>query len=115
MDGEVATLSLEVEVQRSALVQIATPSFELTRTLEGCDRESRRVNQERQRYEKLRAVEARREERLKALERLAQGRAEAAEEVARKESALSGFAGLDAKIQASRREIENADGLNAAS
>jgi exonuclease SbcC len=32
-EGEVATLSLEVEVQRSTLVQIATPSSELTRTL----------------------------------------------------------------------------------
>ena len=62
-------------------------------------------------YEELRAVEARRDERLKALDRLAQARAEVSEELARKESALSAFADLDAKMQASRREIENTDRL----
>ena len=111
LEGEVATLSLEVEVQRSSLLQIVTPSFELTRTLEGCERDRRKVDQERQGYEELRAVEARRDERLKALERLAQGRAEVTEELARKESALSAFADLDGKMQASRREIENTDRL----
>ena len=98
LEGEVATLSLEVEVQRSSLIQIVTPSFELTRTLEGCERDRRKVDQERQRYQELRAVEARRDERLKALERLAQGRAEVTEELARKESALSAFSDLDAKM-----------------
>jgi exonuclease SbcC len=111
LEGEAATLSLEVEVQRSSLVQITTPSSELTRTLEGCERDRRRVDQERQRYEELRAVEARRDERLKALERLVQGRAEVTEELARKESALSAFADLDGKMQASRREIEGTDRL----
>jgi exonuclease SbcC len=111
LEGEVATLSIEVDVHRSSLVQIATPSSELTRTLEGCERQRRVVEEERHRYEELRAVEARRDERLKALERLAQGRAEVTEELARKESALSAFADLDGKMQASRREIENADRL----
>jgi exonuclease SbcC len=111
LEGEVGTLSLEVEVQRSTLVQIATPSFELTRTLEGCERERRKVDQERQHYEELRAVEARREERLKGLERLNQGRAELAEEVTRRESELSAFSDLEAQMQASRREIENMERL----
>jgi exonuclease SbcC len=111
LEGQVGTLSLEVEVQRSSLVQIATPSSELTRTLEGCERERRKFDQEQQRYEELRAVEARRDERLKSLDRLNQARAELAEELARKESALSGFADLDAQVQASRREIENTDRL----
>ena len=109
LEGEVATLSLEVEVQRSSLIQIVTPSFDLTRTLEGCERDRRKVGQERQRYEELRAVEARRDERLKALERLVQGRAEVTEELGRKESALSAFADLDGRMQVSRREIENTD------
>ena len=111
LEGEVATLSIEVEAQRNSLVQIATPSFELTRTLEGCERDRKKVDQERERYEELRAVEARRDERLKALERLVQGRAEVAEELGRKESALSAFSGLDAKMHGSRQEIENADRL----
>ena len=109
LEGEVATLSIEVEVQRSSLIQIATPSSQLTRTLEGCERERRNVDQERQRYEELRAVEARREERLKGLDRLNQARAELAEGLAQKESGLSAFADLDGKMQASRREIENSD------
>jgi exonuclease SbcC len=109
LEGEVATLSLEVEVQSSSLVHIVTPSCELTRTLEGCERERRKVDQERQRYEELRAVEARREERLKGLERLNQARADQADELARKESALSAFRDLDSQMQASRREIENVD------
>jgi exonuclease SbcC len=111
LEGDVATLSIEVEVQRGSLVQISTPSSELNRTLEGCERDRRKVDQERQRYEELRAVEARREERLKALDRVNQARAEVAEELAGKESALSVFADLDARVQASRREIENADRL----
>jgi exonuclease SbcC len=111
LEGEVATLSLEVEVQRSSLFQIVTPSFEVTRTLEGCERDRRKVDQERQRYEDLRAVEARRDERLKALERLARARTEVGEELSRKESALSAFSDLDAMMHGSRREIENADHL----
>jgi len=120
LEGEVATLSIEVEVQRGSLVQIVTPSSELTRTLEGCERDRRKVDQERQRrvvdeerqrYEELRAVEARRGERLKGLDRLNQARVELTEELGRKESALSAFSDLDGKMQASRREIENADRL----
>jgi len=111
LEGEVATLSIEVEVQRSSLIQIVTPSFDLTRTLEGCERDRKKVDQERQRYEEVRAVEARRDERLKALERMAQARAEVSEELSRKESGLSAFSDLDAKIHTSRREIENADRL----
>ncbi len=109
LEGEVATLSLEVELQRSSLIPIVTPSFELTRTLEGCERERREVDQERQRYQELRAVEARRDERLKALNRLAHARTEVGDELSRKESALSAFSDLDAKMQASRQEIENAE------
>ena len=111
LEGEVATLSIEVEVQRGSLVQIATPSSELTRTLEGCERQRRVVDEERRRYEELRAVEARREERLKGLDRLNQARAELAEELVRKQSALSVFADLDAQMQTSRRVIEETDRL----
>jgi exonuclease SbcC len=111
LEGEVATLSIEVEVQRGSLVQIAMPSFELTRKLEDCERDRKKVDQERQRYQELRAVEARREERLKGLDRLNQARAEVAGELARKESALSVFADLDGKVQASRREVESTDRL----
>ncbi len=111
LEGGVATLALEVEVQRSSLIQIATPSSKLTRTLEGCERERRAIDQERQQYEELRAVEARRDERLKAMERMAQGRAEVTAELARKESALSAFPDLDGKMQASRQELEAVDRL----
>jgi DNA repair protein SbcC/Rad50 len=111
LEGEAATLSLEVEVQRSSLLQITTPSYELTRTLEGCERDRKKVDQERERYEELRVAEARRDERLKVLERSAQARKEVGEELSRKESALSAFADLDANMQASRREIENTDRL----
>ena len=111
LEGEVTTLSIEVEVQRGSLVQIATPSSELTRTAESCERDRRKFDQERQRYAELQAVEARRDERLKALERLVNGRAEVTDELGRKESALSAFADFDGKMQASRREIENTDRL----
>lgn len=108
LEGGVETLSLEVQVQRDSLVQIATPSFQLTRTLEGCERERAKIDQERKQYEELRVVEARSEERLKALERLSQSRVELAQELARKESILSGFNDLDAKMIVARKEIENA-------
>ena len=111
MGGEVATLSIDVEVQRGSLIQIVTLSFDLTRTLEGCERYRRKVDQERQRYEELPAIEARRDERLKALERLAQTRTEVTEEPARKESARSAFSDLDGKMQTSRRAVDNTDRL----
>jgi len=111
LEGEIATLSIEVEVQRGSLVQIATPSSELNRALEGCERQRRVVDGERQRNEELRAVEARREERPKGLDRLNQARVEVANELARKESGLSVFADLDARIQTSRREVESTDRL----
>jgi exonuclease SbcC len=109
LDGEISTLSIEVEVQRSSLIQIVTPSIELNRTLEGCERDRRNVDQERQRYDELQAVEARREERLKGLDRLNQARTELAVELERKELGLSAYADLDARMQTSRREVENTD------
>jgi exonuclease SbcC len=109
LEGDVATLSIEVDVQRGSLVQLATPSSQLTRTLEGCEQDRRKVDQERQRYEELRAVEVRREERLKGLGRLNQAQAELAGELTQKESTLSVFADLDVQMRTSRREIEDTD------
>ncbi len=109
LQGSVATLSLEVEVQRSSLVQIPTPSSQVTWLLEGCERERTKVDLERRRHEELRAVEARRDERLKALQRLSHDRLDLAEELAKKESALTGFGDLDAKLNAARRETTNID------
>jgi exonuclease SbcC len=111
LEGEVATLSIEVEVQRGSLVQIDKPSSELNRTLEACERDRRKVDQDRQRYEELRAVEARRDERLKGLERLNQTRAELAEELDNKQSALSQYADIDSQIQSSYRELESTERL----
>jgi len=111
LEGEVATLSLEVEVQRSTLVRVTTPPSELTRTLDDCERQRRTLDQERRRYEELRAVEARREERLEGLDRLNQTRAELVEELAGKQSDLSQYADLDAQIQASSRELESMEKL----
>jgi exonuclease SbcC len=111
LEGEVATLSIEVEVQRGSLVQIPTPSSELNQTLEGCERQRKVIDTDRQRHEELRAVEVRREERLKGLDRLNQARLELAEVLAGKESALSAFADLDARMQSSRREVEGTDRL----
>jgi exonuclease SbcC len=109
LEGGVGTLSLEVEVQRGSLVQIATPSSQLTRTLEAFERDRAKVNQQRRHFDELRAVEARREERVKAVSRMSQDRAQVAEELARKESALARFADLDGKLCTARREIANAD------
>ena len=109
LEGGIATISLEVEVQRSSLVPITTPTSKLTETLSGCERERTKLDQERRRSEELRAVEARRDERLKALERLSQNRADVSGELAKKQSALSGLTDLDAKLDASHKDIETAD------
>jgi DNA repair protein SbcC/Rad50 len=109
LEDRVTTLSLEVEVQQSSLVQIAAPSSQLTRTLQGCERDRAKLDQERLRYQELSAVEARRDERLKTFDHLSQNRREIAEELARKESALSAFADLGARMNAVRRETEDAD------
>jgi len=72
LEEKIATLQLEAEVQRGSLVQIASPSSQLTRTLESCERERR------------------------ALDR---ARTELAEELARKEAALSAFTELDRSFE----------------
>src|SRR5436309_7281694 len=97
LEGEVATLQLEAEVQRGSLVEIATPSSQLTRTLENCERERRTLDQERRRYEELRADEARRDERLKPQERLGEAVAELAETLATKEAALTALSDVRAR------------------
>ncbi len=109
LEGGIATISLEVKVQHSSLAPITTPSAKLTQALERCERERAKLDQERRRSEELRAVEARRDERLKALERLSQNRADVTGELAKKQSALSGFTDLDAKLDASHKEIETVD------
>lgn len=109
LEGRVTTLSLEVEVQQNSLVQIAAPSSQLTRTLQGCERDRAKLEQERLPYEELRAIEARRDERLKTFDHLSQNRREVAEELAGKESAVSAFADLGARMNAVRRETEDAD------
>ena len=111
LKGETATLQLEVNLQRGSLVQIAAPSSQLTRTLESCERERRILDQERRRYEELRAVEARREERLKAQKWLSQARAELAEELARKEGSLFAFSELDPELRAARRRVDDLNRL----
>jgi hypothetical protein len=87
LEGEVATLSIEVDVQCSSLIRIVISSRELNRTLERCERQRKAIDQGRQRYEELGAVETRREERLKGLGRLNRARAEVARELTGKESA----------------------------
>src|SRR5205823_12476612 len=72
LEEKIATLQLEAEVQRGSLVQIASPSSQLTRALESCERERR------------------------ALDR---ARTELAEELARKEAALSAFTELDRSFE----------------
>jgi exonuclease SbcC len=109
LEDQVATLSIEVEVQQSSLLHIATPSAQLLRTLQDIERERDKLDQKRRQYEELRAAEVRREERLKTFDRLSQNRQEVAEELARKEAALSAFADLDARIDAARRETQNAE------
>jgi DNA repair protein SbcC/Rad50 len=109
LESSFATLSLEVEVQRSSLVQIPTPSSQVTRLLEGCEHERAKLDLERRRHDELQAVEARLNERLKALQRLTQDRLEIAEELTKKESVLTGFADLDARLNTARSEIANID------
>ena len=112
LEGEVATLSLEVDVQRSSLVQIVTPSSELNRTLEGCERDRRKVDQDRQQYEELRAVEARREERLKGFGPTQSGPGGSWPRNWRGRNLRSpNLLTSTRKMQASRREIENTDRL----
>jgi exonuclease SbcC len=109
LEGGIATISLEVEVQRCSLVPITTPSSTFTQTLEECERERAKLDQERRLSAELRAVEARRDERLKALEHLLENREDVAGESAKKEAALSGFTDLDAKLNAAHQEVETAD------
>ena len=72
LEEKIATLQLEAEVQRGSLVQIASPSSQLTRTLESCERERRALDL---------------------------ARTELAEELARKEAALSAFTELDRSFE----------------
>src|SRR5260370_30261187 len=70
LEGSIATLALEVDVQRTSLKALPKSSAELTTDLERCEGERRDLQQRRSRYEELRRVDARRAERMIARERL---------------------------------------------
>ena len=65
---------------------LLTRSFDLTRTVEGSERERRKVGHGRLRFEEFQTVEVHRAERLNGLEQLSLARTGLPEEVAKKES-----------------------------
>ncbi|HTS10396.1 MAG TPA: AAA family ATPase [Candidatus Eisenbacteria bacterium] len=110
MEGEVATLELELEAQRSSLATIPVSSAQLTRQLREAERERQDVEAERKRQDEMRTAEARRAERASALERAVRDAATLDGELLGIEKELERFQGLEVEIKAVRRQAEEING-----
>jgi len=106
MEGEVATLELELEAQRNWLATIPVSSAQLTRQLREAERERQDVEAERKRQEEMRTAEARCAERAAALERAVRDAAALDGELLGVEKELEQFQDLEVEIKAVRRQAE---------
>jgi DNA repair protein SbcC/Rad50 len=110
MEGEVATLELELEVQRNSLATIPVGSAQLTRQLREAERERQDVEAVRQRQDEMRTAEARRAERASSLERAVRDAAALDSELLGVEKELGQIQGLEVEIKAVRRQAEEING-----
>lgn len=110
MEGEVSTLELELEAQRSSLATISISSAQLTRQLREAERERRDVEVVRQRQDEMRIAEARRAERASALERALRDETALDGQLLGVEKELKQFQGLEVEIKAVRRQVEEIHG-----
>jgi len=110
MEGEVATLELELEAQQNSLATIPVSSAQLTRQLREAERERQGVEAERKRQDEMRTAEARRAERASSLERAVRDEAALDRELLGVEKELEQFQGLEVEIKAVRRQAEEING-----
>jgi DNA repair protein SbcC/Rad50 len=106
LEGSVAALELEVEVQRSCLVPLTVGSAQLLRSLKDCERERQELEAVRKRQEALRVVEARRKERVVTAERLRLDLLEFEGQQQVVEQELNQFCGLASDIEAICKRLE---------
>jgi exonuclease SbcC len=109
-EGELSTLELELEAQRSLLATIPTSSAELARQLREVERERRDVEAVRRRQDEMRIAEARRAERASVLERAVRDEAALAGQLLGMEKELEHFQGLEAEIKAVQKQVEEING-----
>lgn len=106
LEGEIATMGLEVGLQRGSLVPITVGSGQLLKSLNDCERERRELNAARQRQEALRVVEARRKERVVTVERLRLDLLEFEGQQHGVEQKLNESRGLASEIEIIRKRLE---------
>lgn len=106
LEGSVATLELEVEVQSSRLVPITVGSAQLLRSLNDCERERQDLEVVRKRQEALRVVEARCKERVATAERLRLDLLEFEGQQQDVEQKLRQYCGLASDIEGIRKRLE---------
>lgn len=104
--GAVATLELEVDLQRCSLVPNAIGSAQLLKNLDGCERERRELDVVRKRQEALRMVEAHRKERTATVERLGLDWAELERQQEALLQKLNQFGGIASELEGVCRRME---------
>ena len=109
LDGAVATLQLEIEIQRDSLVTVPVTSTELTKHLREYERERRKLDGLRKRAEELRVAAARRAEREASLQRLVQDQSVAKDQSAGIDQELEGFRELQCQLDTLGRQIRELD------
>ena len=114
LEGEVATLELERQIQRGALMPITVGSAQLTGRLEDCERERRGLEQLRSHHEELRVAETRRTERASALAKLAQDKSQLETELACADQQLAQLGTLASETEEVRKRAAEVNGSIAA-
>ncbi|HLY61300.1 MAG TPA: AAA family ATPase [Terriglobia bacterium] len=97
--GAVATLELEVDLQRCSLLPNSIGSAQLLKSLDGCESERRELDAVRTRQEALRIIEARRKERAATVERLGLDRTELEGQQEAQVQKLNQFGGIASELE----------------
>jgi len=100
LEGVVATLELELELQRGAVVEVPVSSAQLVKQLQECERERRDLETLRKRHEELRMVQVRTAERQSALGKLNEERSGVEAKLQEVANSLTHFEGLQTALNA---------------
>ena len=106
MAGAVATLELELDLQRCSLAPITIDSAQLLKSLDGCERERRELDALRKRQDALSIVEVRRKERAATVERLGLDRAEFESQRKALVQMLNQFGGIASDLEGVGKRME---------
>ncbi len=106
LGGIIATLQLELELQRSSLMKVPADTNRLMNELQQRQGQRRSLEDARRRQEELKVIEARRQERARGLERLMEEKSGQERQLKELYRSMEGIQGVDADLARVNRELQ---------